>query len=218
MYPQSFAVRNSHLGVQRLCKLLPSTTITKSLLALSDLWSHPGTAHTMLFMHIDTFWFQYVPMTSIGCQHGGLITLSTEIWCMCREPSTKRLLYLQHAPICACVQTAASLSGIRAARARGSAKMRLKWQFEFTAAFIRCHDLLCSTWTCDEWRSRISQWSHFESPLALREGSAFSAGGYVSPGLHTRWGAGRGDVMVQMPTWMTLHDWAFLQISRKWVG
>lgn len=72
MYPQSFAVRNLHLGVQRLCKLLQSTTITKSLLALSDLWSHPGTAHTMLFMHIDTFWFHTYPWPPLD--------VSMEVW------------------------------------------------------------------------------------------------------------------------------------------
>lgn len=74
--------------------------------------------------------------------------------------------------------------------AKSSAEMRLKWQTEFIAAFIQCHDLLCSTWTCDEWHNRISQWSHFKSPLAQGKGSAFSAVCYMSPGLHTGWTAG----------------------------
>lgn len=115
-----------------------------------------------------------------------------EIWWMCWEASTKSLLYLQHTLICACMRlkfwaTASLLSRISAVHTKSSAEMRLNWQYEFIVTFIQCHDLLCSTWMRDEWHNRISQWSHFKSPLAQGKGLDFSAVCYTSPGLHTGW-------------------------------
>lgn len=115
-------------------------------------------------------------MISTGGKHRGLIFQQPVHW---NTMNVLRAIHKEPLIFTACsdlkqCETASSLSRIGGGRVKSSAKMRLKWQFEFTAAFIHCHHLLCSTWKCDEWHGRISQWSHFKSPLALRKDSAFS--------------------------------------------
>ncbi len=133
------------------------------------------------------------PLLEVTVEVWSSRNLCMEIWWMCWYASTKSLFYLQHALICVCVyvwnaeQQPSYCPGKRAVHAKSSAEMRLKWQSEFTAAFIQCHDLLCSTWMYDEWHNRISQWSYFKSPLAQGKGSAFSAVCYMSTGLHAGW-------------------------------
>lgn len=92
----------------------------------------------------------------------------------CVEKHPQRDIYSTLWIVCMhlkCWATAFFLSQISAVHVKSSSEMCLKWQSEFIAAFIQCHDLLCSTWMYDEWHNRISQWSHFKSPLAKGKGS-----------------------------------------------